>query len=578
MLDLRRLASLGEALSDATIAFKSNVALIEANRGRESARYTYLEMRRAAERFGAHLQKLGLAPGDRCAILMSNQSKWVISGMGALWAGAVLVPLDYKLSAPEQAALLAHAKPTVLVTEHAIWRDLAPQPRAGWERAKVLVSELPDAEPLHGASRWEQTEAESAQLCPVTRHRDDLACIVYSSGTGGTPKGCMLTHDSYLEQAQVLGSLYPMNEDDRYFSILPTNHAIDFMCGMIVPFLFGASVVHQRTLRPEFLMRTMQQYGITHMALVPRILQTLRERILERIEALPDWQRLALDALIGINDMATARAPRPALSSRLLKPLHEPFGGRLRLIFCGGAFVDKELAQFFYTLGLPVVIGYGLSEACTVITLNDLKPFRGDTVGRPVPGTRVELRHCGEDGVGEVYVQSRTVMRGYLDAPELTEETLIDGWLRTGDLGVFDAAGHLKLVGRAKNLIVTEGGKNVYPEDVEAAFANMAGCEEHCVFAANYVWPARGMTGEQLMIVLRPREGAELGALLQELRERNRRLPDFKRVSGYVRWSDELPRTVSMKIKRHQLAERLREAGPRETLLQPLEGEPSNVS
>jgi len=556
MLDLSRLPSLGEALRDPMIGYKSNVALIESDRERENGRWTYRELRAEAERVGARLQAGGFAAGDRCAILMANQSKWIFSGLGAIWAGAILVPLDYKLTPAEQAALLAHARPRVLITEWPAWRLLAREPQVPQSGISVWVTEAPADADLGRAERWEGPAGRVFR--PVPRARGDLACIVYSSGTGGTPKGCMLTHDNYLEQAQSLGQMYPLAEEDRYFSILPTNHAIDFMCGFLVPLLFGAAIVHQRTLRAQYLAWTMKRYGISHMGVVPLLLKTLETRIREKLDALPDWQRKIVDGMIQTNAMATAKEPNHALSRSLLGSIHDPMGGKLRYLFAGGAFVDRTCAEFFYRIGFPVAIGYGLTEAGTVLTVNDLKPFRGDTVGRPLPGVTLELRNRNAAGVGEVWVKGRTVMKGYLDAPELTAEAIVDGWLRTGDLGELDASGHLKLVGRTKNMIVTEGGKNIYPEDIETAFDGLPEAQESCVFAANYVWPTGKMTDEQLIVVLRPKgDGAVAEATLVELRERNRRLADFKRVSGYVPWPREFPRTASLKLKRLVLAREL---------------------
>lgn len=571
MLTLSHVNSIGDALRDACITYKSNTALIEVDRHRENGRWTYRELRREAERFGALLQSHDFAAGDRCAIIMQNQAKWLMSALGALWAGATLMPLDYKLTAKEQLALVEHGKPRVLVTEYAAWRDLQKASQgnpAALEKTLVLVTEAPDGAELGPALRWE-SEC-SGELRHEARTREDVACIVYSSGTSGTPKGCMLTHDNYLEQAQVLGTMYPIEEDESYFSVLPTNHAIDFMVGFVVPLSMGASVVHQRTLRPQFLRSTMKEYGITHIALVPTILKNLEKRLRERLDDLPDWQRIAMDSLRRVNDIVTAKKPRHGLSRRLLKPIHDEFGGKLKLIVAGGAFVDRSMAEFFYELGLPIAIGYGLTEACTVVSVNDLSPFRADSVGKPVDGVEVELRNQNDEGVGEVWVKGRTVMKGYLDAPELTAETIVDGWLRTGDLGTLDVSGHLRLVGRAKNMIVTEGGKNIYPEDIEAAFDDLPGCEERCVFAANYVWPKKTMVGEQLMIVVRPKEGASVDELLDEVRLRNRKLPDFKRVSAYVVESEDFPRTASQKIKRGVLADSLR-ARDESGTLQPLD-------
>jgi long-chain acyl-CoA synthetase len=559
MLYLSRIHSVGEAIRDATVTFKSNEALIEAERHRENGRWSYLQLRVAAERFAALVQGLGVEPGDRCAILMQNQSKWIFSGLGALWAGAVLVPIDYKLTAREQLELVVHCKPRVLVTEYGTWVKLRREgtAAAAIEQTLVLVTEAPEGAELGPARRWEQEPAGGFAYCE--RQREDVACIVYSSGTSGTPKGCMLTHANYLAQAEILGNLYPLREDQRFFSVLPTNHAIDFMVGFIVPLLMGGAIVHQRTLRPQFLRATMKKYGITHIALVPTILKNLKKRIEERLDELPGWQRQAIDGLRRANEIVTRKQPNHRLSSLLLKPIHESLGGKLQYIFAGGTFVDRKLAEFFYELGIPVVIGYGLTEASTVITVNDLKPFRSDTVGKAVKGVEVEVRNANEAGVGEVWVRGPTVMKGYLDAPELTAEALVDGWLRTGDLGALDISGHLRLYGRAKNMIVTEGGKNIYPEDVEAAFTGLPGIEEFCVFAADFIWPRGSMTGEQLVIVLRPEGDWPTDECLEELRARNRKLADYKRVAAFVVQTKEFPVTASMKIKRGELAEVLRQ-------------------
>jgi long-chain acyl-CoA synthetase len=564
MLDLARLSCLGEALRDAVCTFKSNTALIEADRHRENLRLTYGELRRAAERLAGDLEAHGFAPGDRCAILMSNQAKWVVGGLGALWAGGVLVPLDYKLTPEEQLQLIAHARPKVLYTEYASLRPLLKLDVSMLERTRIIVTEAPERADIGPALRYETLR--DAPFTLRLRAREDVASIVYSSGTSGTPKGCLLTHGNYLAQAEVLGRMFPMREDDRYFSILPTNHAIDFMCGFVLPLLFGGGVVHQRTLRPEFLLPTMKAYGVSHIALVPRILQALEDKIEEKLAAGEAWQRRIVDHLASLNELATQRKPSHLLSRTLLKPIHDSFGGKLRFIFAGGAFVERKNAEYFYRLGLPVVIGYGLTEASTVITVNDLKPFRADTVGPPVAGTELAIRDAGDDGIGEVWVRGPTVMKGYLDAPELTREALVDGWLRTGDLGQIDASGHLKLVGRAKNMIVTAGGKNVYPEDIESVFTKLDGCEEFCVFAANYVWPSGKLVDEQLLLVVRPNAEADVAALLAEVARRNLKLSEHKRVHGVLVWAREFPRTASQKIKREALAKVLAEGSTRAAL------------
>jgi long-chain acyl-CoA synthetase len=559
MLDLRQYNSLGEALRAALDRWPNEICLIEADRDRENARFTYRQFKDQALPLASALQNAGLQDGTRAAIIMTNQSKWLISAYAIFFCGGVLVPLDYKLTAAEQLQLLAHSHAEFLVIEYYLWRAITQSEQFKHLAVRtVLVTEAPLNADLHGAHRWQDFRAATEPTF-TPRKRNDPACIVYSSGTGGRPKGCVLTHDNYLEQCVALTSLYPFWPGVRYLSILPTNHAIDFMVGFIGPFTCGATVVHLRTLRPEFIREAFTKYKITYMALVPMILKNLERGLRQRFADLPPRKRKILNALISTNRALTRRRPHLKISRALLPQVHQAFGGELRALFVGGAFTEPETLQFFYDLGIPVGNGYGCTEAGTVITVNDLKPFRGDTVGKPLPGMEVKITNPGAEGIGEVTVRSRTLMSHYLDDPEMTAETIVNGWLHTGDLGRLDPSGHLQLFGRKKNMIVTEEGKNIYPEDVETYFSGLP-VKEFCVLAANYLWPAHTMVGEQLIIVLHPETGQEItDALVNEAAERNRRLLNYKRISGYLAWDRDFPLTASLKIKRAELAEQIRQ-------------------
>src|SRR5712664_1086447 len=539
MLDLSKYQSIGEALRDALDQFWNEVCLIEADREREKERLTYRDFKERAHPFAKALQDCGFSAGSRASIIMTNQSKWLISAYAIFFAGGVLVPLDYKLTPDEHWQLLKHSGATVLITEYPIWRQLSTSAgrAAATSVQTVLVTEAPANVDLAGAQRWEEFRGTLEPVF-VPRKRADTACIVYSSGTGGRPKGCMMTHENYLEQCVALTSLYPFWPGVRYLSILPTNHAIDFMVGFIGPFTCGAAVVHLRTLRPEFVREAFTRYHITYVTLVPLVLKNLRNALEARFAALPPAKRAVFNFLRGVNKALTRGRPRPGLSRRLLSQVHQAFGGELIAIIVGGAFSDPETLQFFYDLGIPVANGYGLTEACTAITVNDLKPFRADTVGKPLPGIEVRILNPAADGIGEVAVRSKAVMSRYLDDPEMTAETIVDGWLMTGDLGCFDPSGHLQLFGRKKNMIVTEEGKNIYPEDIETVFEGLP-VKEFCVFAANYVWPKRTMVGEQLVIVLGLEPGQSFTETLRaEIHARNLRLLNYKRISGCVLWND----------------------------------------
>jgi long-chain acyl-CoA synthetase len=544
------------------------VCLIEAERDREKLRLTYSDFKEVALPLARALEDADFDPNERAAIIMTNQSKWLISAYAIFYCGGVLVPLDYKLTAAEHLHLLAHSKAKVLVVEYHLWRALMADPGFQSIGTKiVLVTEAPLGADLAGAFRWEDFKRKGSPDF-VMRQRDDVACIVYSSGTGGRPKGCVLTHENYLEQCRSLTAWYPFWPGVRYLSILPTNHAIDFMVGFIGPFVCGACVVHLRTLRPEFVRDAFVRYRITYVSLVPMILKNLEKGLRAKFDELPSWKRGLLNSMIAINRTLTRRRPKVKLSRTLLGNIHRGFGGELLALITGGAFMEPSTMQFFYDLGVPVVNGYGLTEAGTALTLNDLKPFRADTVGKPLPGVELRILNPDSEGIGEVAVHSKTVMSHYLDDPELTLETIVDGWLLTGDLGRFERHGHLQLFGRKKNMIVTPGGKNIYPEDIENVFDGLS-VKEYVVFAANYIWPKKELGNESLVILLRLEQNQKFNATLEEdISTRNRNLPEFKRVSGYLVWEKDFPRTASMKIKRQVLADEVGKAVERSSVKQ----------
>jgi long-chain acyl-CoA synthetase len=558
MLDLTKCSSLGEALAKALETWPREVCLYESDRGQEKQRITYREFKEQALPLAKWLQDVGFVPGNRAALIMTNQSKWLISAYAIFHCGGTLVPLDYKLKPEEQWTLAKHSGASVLITEYPIWRQLsAARGRAPAENIKtVVVTESPADGELPGAVRWESAQGKG-QPTFVARKREDLACIVYSSGTGGTPKGCMMTHGNYLEQCIALTRWYPFWPGVKYLSILPTNHAIDFMVGFIGPFTCGAAVVHLRTLRPEFVREAFSKYRIAYVSLVPLVLKNLQKGLQARFDELPARKRRVFEMLRKINVALTRRRPLRPLSRLLLKQVHAAFGGKIEAIIVGGAFTEPQTLQFFYDLGLPVANGYGLTEAGTAVTVNDLKPFRADTVGKPLPGMEVRILNPDQEGIGQVAVRSKTVMAGYWNDSDLTAETIVDGWLMTGDMGRFDPADHLQLFGRKKNMIVTEEGKNVYAEDIEQAFDGLP-VKEFCVFAANYIWPSKLMVGEQLLLVIHLEPGRRFTEeLRQEIAARNNRLMHYKRIHGIVVYDQDFPLTASLKIIRVALAERL---------------------
>jgi long-subunit acyl-CoA synthetase (AMP-forming) len=318
MLNLDQYTCLGAALRDALDRWPNETCLIEADRDREKTRLTYSDFKEVALPLARALEDAGFSSGDRAAIIMTNQSKWLISAYAVFYRGGVLVPLDYKLTAGEHLQLLAHSKTQFLIVEYYLWRAITQSPEfKNHKLTKVLVTEAPLGADLAGAYRWEDFRRKGDPAFNP-REREDVACIVYSSGTGGRPKGCVLTHENYLEQCKSLTALYPFWPGVQYLSILPTNHAIDFMVGFIGPFVCGACVVHLRTLRPEFVRDAFVRYKITYVALVPMILKNLERGLRGKFDELSAGKRFLLYRMIALNKSLTRKQPKVGVSRKLL--------------------------------------------------------------------------------------------------------------------------------------------------------------------------------------------------------------------------------------------------------------------
>src|SRR5450755_1765526 len=351
MLNLDQYSCLGAALRDALDQWAGELCLIEADREKEKTRLTYSDFKEMALPLARALEDAEFGGGLRAAIVMSNQSKWLISAYAIFYCGGVLVPLDFKLTGPEQLRLLAHSQAKFLIVEYYLWRAMMQSPEFKDRKLEtVLVTEAPPGADLAGAYRWEDFRRKGDPTF-VPRQREDVACIVYSSGTGGRPKGCVLTNENYLEQCKSLTAWYPFEPGVRYLSILPTNHAIDFMVGFIGPFVCGACVVHLRTLRPEFVRDAFLRYRITYVALVPMIVKNLERGLRAKFDELEPKKRWMLNRLIALNKMLTRDRPRVELSRRLLPQVHKAFGGELLALITGGAFMEPSAMQFFYDLG-----------------------------------------------------------------------------------------------------------------------------------------------------------------------------------------------------------------------------------
>ena len=429
------------------------------------------ELSRRVLAFAAGLRAIGVEAGQRVAILSENRPEWVIADLATLRLGAVSVPVHPTLSASLIVHILKDSGSNVLIVSQ---QEL-------WEKLLSLSDQLPQLEtliPIHVTQADGLRVAKSVvtfsellkrggkqpQPVPDSSQLDSLASIVYTSGTTGLPKGVMLTHRNFMFDADGSLRAVPVDEHDVLLSFLPLSHVLERTAGYYAPLVCrGACIAYAES--PKTLTANLQEVRPTILVAVPRIFEKIYDGLWAKINAGSPLRRRLF--------VATLRAKRGSLSHRLLgllviKKIHRKFGGRLRITISGGASLHAKLGKFFEKLDFTIIEGYGLTETSPVITVNRPSEYKFGTVGYKLSGVELKL---GADK--EILTRGPHVMVGYHQNPTATAEMIdTEGWLHTGDLGFLDADGFLTIIGRKKEMLVTAGGKNVWPEAVELALNN----------------------------------------------------------------------------------------------------------
>ncbi|HVI93455.1 MAG TPA: AMP-binding protein, partial [Anaeromyxobacter sp.] len=521
--------------------------------GARKDRYTYAELRRASDRIAAFLRAQGVQKGDRVLLASENRPEWAAAYFGILRAGAAAVPVDPQLSERELANLWRTAGARLaLLSDDAAERSpgLAALAAAGVPGARSAL--LGDA--LAGGP-----PAPPARVAP-----DDLASLIFTSGTTGTPKGVMLSHRNFASLVAKLVGTFDLGPGDGMLSVLPLHHTFEFACGLLVPLSRGAEVEYLDELTADGISEALGSGRVTAMIGVPALWSLLHRRITQELAAKPGLVEGAFRALMKGNAALRDSALGWNLGKLLFWPVHRRFGGRLRLLVSGGSALAPDVQRAFKELGFDLFEGYGLTEAAPVLAVS--KPDEASppgSVGPALPGVELRIAEPDTDGVGEVLARGPNVMLGYWRGgeragvdPELTSQTLENGWLRTGDLGKLDADGNLTLVGRKKDVIIDANGKNVYPDEIEEAYREPELVKELCVVGLP------DGSGEKVAMIVVPEYGeddrAEVRARLEaHLRAVSASLPFAKRAKVWHVVDGELPKTATRKVKRGLVREEL---------------------
>ena len=507
---------------------------------------TYDELGRFSDRAGRRLLAEGIVAGDRVLLMSENRPEWAMAYFGILKAGATAAPLDNTLSLAEvqNCAVAAHAR--ILVVS---------------PRTRERLGEVPGLQLLTLPELLTGSAREGLPPLRKSAAPDEVASILFTSGTTGKPKGVLLTHRNFASLAGKLAALFDLRVGEGCLSVLPLHHTFEFSCGLLTPLSLGAEITYLDELTSERLSEAFDQGHVQAMIGVPALWQLLHRRLTQEIAARPRAVRAAVEAAMALHGELRNRTPFN-LGKLLFWPIHRRFGGSLRLLVSGGSALPQDVHQAFHELGFDLTEGYGLTEAAPVLAVTlPANKRRSGTVGPAIPGVEIRIDQPDAEGVGEVVAKGPNVMAGYLDDPESTSEVMIDGWLRTGDLGRLTDDGHLALVGRKKDVIIDSTGKNVYPDELEELYGQDPLVKELCVLGL-----PDGKGNERIACLVVAREvkdgetREEVRRLLDEhFAEISADLPFWKRIKILHYWEGDLPKTATRKVKRPQvLAELLR--------------------
>lgn len=449
-------------------------------KGTEWVSISHREVLERVRRASASLRSLEVESGHRAAILAENRSEWALADWACLCSGVADVPI-YSTLTPHQIAYILRNSGVRLVfcsTRTQLDKLLEVRDECPDLRWIVVMDPLEETLP-EGVLLWDdflERGREGAAALGEDRFReqalsvqpDDVATILYTSGTTGDPKGVVLTHGNLRANVDQSARVLPLSEKDETLSFLPLSHVFQRMVDYLL-YSVGCTISYARSM--ELVAEDLRLVKPTIVVSVPRLYEKVHARVTGATgakAALVQWAREV--GMAWSEEMLAGR--RPGLVLRLVygladrlvfRKIREAVGGRLRYFVSGGAPLSAEINRFFYSAGIMILEGYGLTETSPVTNVNSPEAFRIGTVGKPVPGTEIRI---AEDG--EILVRGPQVMRGYLDNPEATAEVLTeDGWFLTGDVGEIDQDGFLRITDRKKDLIVTAGGKNIAPQPIE---------------------------------------------------------------------------------------------------------------
>ena len=417
----------------------SRLAWIRRQRDAESISYTYGTVRESALHLAGQLREHGVSKGDVVSVIGPNSVEWGIAAFAAWRVGAILAPVHIGYSEHDIQTQIVALNPKLIMSHE------ADSKLAGVDTPNIAIKVANEL-------------AAEEEKVPDNDLSSEEAVRIYTSGSTGVPKIVRLSHHNVSSNVIACSKIVKIDHNDRFLSLLPLSHTFEMVGGMLLPLYCGSSIVLPKVLTAQEVLAAMLEENVSVVLAVPRLFRNIKQGMEKKFQS-GSFLLRGYVSLLAALPLGVRR--------RLNAPLRKKLSPNLRYWVSGGARLDPKIAQFFRDLGISLRQGYGLTETSPVVCVQEAFPENLDSVGYAIEGVTVMIDNPDELGSGEVLVKGDNVMLGYSDE-SATQEVMKDGWFRTGDLGRLDSSGNLSLTGRIKRTIVTEGGKNVYPEELES--------------------------------------------------------------------------------------------------------------
>ena len=551
-----------------------NVA-VELQRHDHIERCTYAELRRMAESVARWISENGFTRGSRLAILADNHPRWVAAYLGIVASGCAAVPLDTALHADQISKLLKDSGASLVFVDA---KHAAAAQSVASERNVGLVIMDPDRTSSPSLrSGWRTNlpaifDAGPADFKPATSNDDDLASLLYTSGTTADPKGVMLTNANFQGEIEAVFNWVDIGPNDALLGVLPLFHVLAQMANLLLPLVKGSRVVYLETLNTTELLRALNERNITAFAVVPQFYYLIHERLFQEIAKRGAITQQIFAGMVAVNRIL--RRLGVNAGRILFRKVHATLGPKMRYLVTGGSRFDPATARDFRDLGIDVLQAYGLTETTAAVFANSPHNNVIGSVGKAMKGIEAKIvdpqPQDDTPPVGEVALRGAVVMKGYWNRPDATAAVLRDGWFLTGDLGYFDERGNLFLTGRKKEVIVLSNGKNVYPEEIEAHYLQSPFIKEIAVMGLEGKPDAGGDRLHAVVVpnfdVLRQRKVVNAKEAIRfDIESLSQEIASTKRIGSYEIWQEDLPRTTTRKIRRFEVERKVKANRSRKT-------------